>query len=157
TARRRLANSKCPKWTLEDGRPGRGGIRRRGPDRAARRRLRRGPVWLPDALERQAPAATTDGRWQGAFPPCTIPLAPRTGWRRRHPRREGTVSRAVSPAGRRARLPKRPTAPSLRHALARHRLEAGYDLRTDQEWLGHAEGSATMIDTPVRNKGGKGA
>jgi len=35
-------------------------------------------------------------------------------------------------------------------------LQAGYAIRTVQEFLGHADVSATMIYTHVLNKGGRG-
>jgi integron integrase len=81
---------------------------------------------------------------------------PRTGWPGRHHLHEGTVSREISQAGRRAGLSKRPTAHSFRHSFATHLLEAGYDIRTVQELLGHANVETTMIYTHVLNKGGQG-
>jgi integron integrase len=114
----------------------------------------RGQVRLPEAFERKVPSATTDWRWQWVFPSYTISVDPRTGWRGRHHLHEGTVSREISQAGRRARLTKRPTAHSFRHSFATHLLEAGYDIRTVQELLGHSNVETTMIYTHVLNKGG---
>jgi site-specific recombinase XerD len=68
---------------------------------------------------------------------------------------EGTVSREIGQAGRRAGVGKRPTAHSFRHSFATHLLERGYDIRTVQELLGHASVETTMIYTHVLNTGGR--
>jgi integrase len=93
------------------------------------------------------------GRWQWIFPAYTIAVDPRTGWRGRHHLHEGTVSREISQAGRRARIAKRPTGHCFRHAFATQLLEAGYDIRTVQQLLGHASVETTMIYTHVLNRG----
>lgn len=108
---------------------------------------------VPEAFERKVPSASTDWCWQWVFPSYTISVDPRTGWRGRHHLHEGTVSREITQAGRRAPLSKRPIAHSFRHSFATHLLEAGYDIRTVQELLRHANVETTMIYTHVQNIG----
>jgi len=120
------------------------------------RRLNEPGVSLPTALTRKYPNAATQWGWQWVFPANSLCLDPYTGRPSRHHQHEKIIQRAVQIAVRKAGILQPASCHTFRHCFATHLLEAGSDIRTVQELLGHADVRTTMIYTHVTRKGAMG-
>jgi integron integrase len=111
-------------------------------------------VELPFALERKYPRAHLELGWQYVFPSPRPSRDPRSGAWRRHHLQLKAVQRRVKQAVQAAGIDRPASCHTFRHCFATHLIEAGADIRTVQELMGHASVKTTQIYTHVLNRGG---
>jgi integron integrase len=116
-----------------------------------------GEVFVKESLLRKSPGLAKSWGWQYVFPAARISTDPRSGRHMRHHVSENVPQKAITKASRDLGFTKQVSCHVLRHSFATHLLRAGYDIRTVQELLGHADVATTMIYTHVLNRPGLGA
>ena len=104
-----------------------------------------GAVYLPFALERKYPSANREWAWQYVFPAQNRSIDPRSGIERRHHIGEQLLQRAIKRSINNTGIAKQASSHTFRHSFATHLLQAGYDIRTVQELMGHKDIRTTHI------------
>ncbi len=112
-------------------------------------------VSLPYAIQRKYVSAARDWRWQYLFPASRYAYIAENNGPRRHHLHPTALARAVKLAVQQSGIDKRASCHTFRHSFATHLIESGYDIRTVQELLGHADVRTTMVYTHVLKRGGR--
>lgn len=113
-------------------------------------------VYVPDSLDRKYPNIGCEWGWFWVFPAKNYSVDPETKIRRRHFQHESELQRTIRSAAIRAGITKRVSPHTFRHCYATHLIQAGYDIRTVAELMGHNDVKTTMIYLHILQPGGKG-
>lgn len=106
-------------------------------------------AFLPDGLERKLPRSALDWVWQWVFPAMRLTVSSADGKMRRYHLHETGLQKEIKRAAALAGLARRVSPHTFRHSFATEMLRMGYDIRTVQDLLGHADVATTMIYTHV--------
>ena len=113
-----------------------------------------GEVYLPNALKKKYPNASSQLSWKYVFPSAKRSVDPLTGITRRHHLYENIMQKAIAKAVLKSDINKKVSCHTFRHSFATHLLDSGTDIRTIQTLLGHKNLKTTMIYTHISvNKG----